>query len=134
MKKILTLIVMILALLLTACGNSGPSTKISFTMTDFAFTPNEFTVPAGEEITLHITHDGTVEHNFIIMKYGMDAGEMFDAEDEVNTYWKINVQPDETKTITFVAPEQPGMYQVICGMPGHLQSGMIGKLTVVDSP
>ena len=134
MKKILTFIVMILAILLTACGKSGPSTKISFTMTDFAFTPSEFTVPARKEITLHITHDGTVEHNFIVMQYGMDAGEMFDKEDEANTYWQIDVQPGETKTITFVAPEQPGMYQVICGMVGHLQSGMVGKLIVTEQP
>ena len=134
MKKILTFFVMILAILLTACGKSGPSTKMSFTMTDFAFTPNEFTVPAGEENTLHITHDGTVAHNFIVMQYGMDAGEMFDKEDEANTYWQIDVQPDETKTITFVAPEQPGMYQVICGMVGHLQSGMVGKLIVTEQP
>ena len=132
MKKILTISVMILALLLTACGNSGPSTKINFTMTDFAFTPNEFTVPAGQEITVHIIHDGTMEHNFIVMEYGTDAGEMFDEADKANVFWELDLQPEDSKTVVFTAPEQPGTYQIICGMVGHLQSGMVGKLTVID--
>ena len=133
MKKILTISVMILALLLTACGNSGPATKINFTMTDFAFTPNEFTVPAGQEITVHIIHDSTVEHNFIVMEYGTDAGEMFDEVDKANVFLEMVLQPEDSKTVVFTAPEQPGTYQIICGMVGHLQSGMVGKLTVIDS-
>jgi len=132
MKKIIALIVTILALLLTACGNSGPSTKINVSMTDFTFSPSEFTVPTGEEITLHITHDGTVEHSFIVMKYGTDAGEMFDEADKANIFWEMDLQPEDSNTLVFTAPEQPGTYQIICGMVGHLQSGMIGKLTVVN--
>lgn len=123
---------LILALALTACGKSGPSTKISFTMTDFAFNPNEFTVPAGQEITLNVTHNGTMEHNFIIMKYGMDSGDKFVEEDKVNVFWQVALQPGDSETVSFMAPEQPGTYQVICGMPGHLQSGMIGKLIVTE--
>jgi uncharacterized cupredoxin-like copper-binding protein len=131
-KKLLFLLMMILVLALSACGASGPSTMISFTMTDFAFNPNDFTVPAGEQITLNVTHNGTMEHDFIIMKYATDAGEKFDEEDKANVYWEIDLQPGDSETIVFTAPEQPGTYQVICGMPGHLQSGMIGKLIVAD--
>jgi len=130
MKKILTLSMMMLALLLTACGNSGAATKINFTMTDFAFSPGELTIPAGQKITLHITHDGTVEHNFIVMKYGTDAGEMFDEADKANVLWEMDLQPGDSKTVVFTAPEQPGTYQILCGMPGHMQSGMVGKLIV----
>jgi len=132
MNKRFLIALMILTLALSACGNSGPSTRLSFTMTDFAFDPNEFTIPAGEEITLRVTHHGTMEHNFIIMKYGMDAGEMFDETDHANVFWKVTLLPGESETISFTAPEQPGTYQVICGMPGHLQSGMIGKLVVTE--
>jgi uncharacterized cupredoxin-like copper-binding protein len=132
MKKILALGVTMIALLLTACGNSGPPTKINFTMTDFAFSPGEFTIAAGQEITLHIKHDGTVEHNFIVMKYGTDAGEMFDEADQDNVLWEMDLQPGDSKTVFFPAPEQPGTYQIICGMPGHLQSGMVGKLIVAE--
>jgi len=126
------LLITILAFALAACGASGPSTKLNFTMTDFAFSPNEYTVLAGEQITLNITHAGTMEHNFIVMDYGTDAGDMFDEADRPNVYWQMELQPGDSKTIVFTAPEQPGTYQVICGMPGHLQSGMVGKLIVID--
>jgi uncharacterized cupredoxin-like copper-binding protein len=136
-KKSLTIrslvfVIIVLALALAACGKSGPSTRINFTMTDFAFTPNEFSVPAGQEITLHVTHKGTVEHDFIVMKHGTDAGEMFDEEDKVNVFWEVDLQPGDSKTVRFTAPEQPGTYQVICGMMGHMQSGMVGKLIVTE--
>ena len=131
-KKTVILLMLLAIWVLSACGKSGPSTKLNFTMTDFAFNPNEFTIPAGEEITLNVTHRGTMEHNFIIMKYGTDAGEMFDEEDTVNVYWKVVLQPGDSETVVFTAPEQPGIYQIICGMPGHLQSGMLGKLIITE--
>jgi plastocyanin len=131
-KRLFSLLVIILALALAACGTSGSSTKINFTMTDFAFNPNEFTIPAGEEITLQATHNGTMEHNFIVMKYGTDAGDIFDEADKVNVFWEVDLQPGDSKTIIFTAPDQPGKYQIICGMTGHLQSGMVGKLIVTE--
>jgi uncharacterized cupredoxin-like copper-binding protein len=131
-KKFLLFLMLILVSAVSACGTSGPSTRLSFTMTDFAFDPNEFTVPAGEEITLHVTHHGTMEHSFIIMKYGTEAGELFDEADKVNVFWEIDLQPGDSETVVFTAPKQLGIYQIICGMPGHLQSGMIGKLIVTE--
>ena len=131
-KKTVILLMLLAIWVLSACGKSGPSTKLNFTMTDFAFNPNEFTIPAGEEITLNVTHRGTMEHNFIIMKYGTDAGEMFDEEDTVNVYWKVVLQPGDSETVVFTAPEKPGIYQIICGMTGHLQSGMLGKLIITE--
>ena len=129
-KKRLVLLVMILALALSACVKSGPSTTITFTMTDFAFNPNEFMVPAGQDITLKVTHNGTMEHSFIVMKYATDAGEVFDDSDKTNVYWEVDLQPGDSETVLFRAPATPGTYQIICGMPGHLQSGMIGSLIV----
>ena len=131
-KSFLVFLMAILVMVVSACGNSGPSTKLSFTVTDFAFNPEEFVVPVGEEITLHITDNGTMEHSLIIMKYATDAGDLFDEADQGNVFWEIDLQPGDSETAVFTAPEQPGAYQIICGMPGHLQSGMIGKLIVTE--
>jgi len=131
-KKLVLFLMMILVWTVSACGKSGPSTNLSFSMNDFSFDPNEFTVPAGKEITVHVTHHGSMEHNFIIMKLGLEAGEMFDDADKANVFWEIDLQPGDSETVVFTAPEQPGTYQIICGMPGHLQSGMLGKLVVTD--
>jgi len=132
MKKTIYLLLILLALALTACQSGGPSTKINVEMTDFAFTPNQFTVPAGEEITVNIAHHGIVVHEFIIMNPGTSAGEHFDEEDKLNVYAIVEVPPGHSQSFTFTAPSQPGEYQIVCGIVGHLESGMTATLTVVD--
>src|SRR5262245_44485424 len=64
MKKILHLWIVGMSLVLAACGSKlgKPSTKIDVTMTDFQFSPNSFTVPAGQEITFTSSNTGGVVH------------------------------------------------------------------------
>lgn len=134
MKKYLMLVVVILglSLALSACGGGGgASTDIKVNMTDFMFDPMEFTVPAGQQITITATNDGAVEHEFVIFNLGTDAGDKFGPEDEDNIFWEVEVQPGETVTETFVAPSEPGKYYVTCGIEGHLEAGMQAGLTVV---
>lgn len=133
MKKYLVLIVavFVLSLILSACGGGGPSTTINVTMTDFHFEPMEFTVPAGQTITVNAANNGAVEHELVIFNLGTDAGDKFGDEDEDNIYWEVEVFPGENSTTTFTAPSEPGEYYVTCGIEGHLEAGMVGKLTVV---
>lgn len=133
MKKHLPLILVLfgLSLVLSACGGGGPSTTLDVTMTDFKFEPTEFTVPAGQEITVNATNNGAVEHEFVIFKLGTDAGEKFGDEDEENIYWEVEVFPGQNASGTFTAPAEAGEYYVTCGIEGHLEAGMNGKLIVV---
>lgn len=132
MKLLSKILPVFVILAMSACGGGGPTTSIELVMTDFQFTPNTFTVPAGEEITLHATSSGAVVHNFVIMKAGTTAGESFDEEDEGNVYWQLtDVQPNGDVTIAFTAPSEPGEYEIACRTEGHILSGMIGKLIVV---
>ena len=134
MKKILSIWIITISLILVSCGGSGgPSTEIDVTMTDFQFSPNSFTVPAGKEITLSSTNSGAVIHNFIIMKLGTSVGTAFDDEDLANVYWKLEIPAGGSMETAFTAPEEPGEYEVVCSTPGHVQAGMVGKLTVVES-
>lgn len=128
MKKHLALL---LAVVLAACGGGGASTTINVTMTDFKFEPMEFTVPAGQEITVNATNNGAVKHEFVIFKLGTDAGEKFGNEDEENIYWEVEVQPGQSVTVTFTAPSEPGEYYVTCGIEGHLEAGMNARMMVV---
>lgn len=132
MKKVSLFIVLILsALAFTACRQGGPSNKIDVVMTDFHYTPDAFTIPAGQEITINATNNGAVVHQFAIMKYGTKITENFEDKDRQNVYWMIELQPGDQTSTTFTAPSQPGEYQIVCGTPGHFISGMVGKLTVV---
>ena len=83
MKDYLKLIVVLLGLvlILTSCGSSGPSTNLRVDMVDFMFDPNDYTIPAGQEITLELSNSGAVEHEFVIMKFGTEVGDDFGEED-----------------------------------------------------
>lgn len=132
MKKSLRIGVVLLSIILTACGGSNsPTTNLNVTLTDFMFSPTQFTVPAGQEITLDANNSGAVIHNFIIMNLGETAGTEYTKEDDANVYWKLELPAGASTTTTFTAPAEPGEYEVICSTPGHLQAGMVAKMTVV---
>jgi uncharacterized cupredoxin-like copper-binding protein len=131
MKKILLVVVLALGVsaALAGCGASGP--KISVTLTDFAYTPNAFTVPAGAQVTLQATNNGSVEHEFAIMKKDTSVAPPFGDKDEGNIFWELDeILPGTTKTATFTAPTEPGTYEVVCGLAGHIEKGMVATLTV----
>lgn len=133
MKKLSLVLVTVLFLsfALTACGaGDAPSTTIKVEFTDFAFNPDKFVVPAGQEITLDAKNAGAVVHEFVIMKLGTTVGEDFGDEDEENIYWEVEVEPGQSATTTFTAPEA-GEYQIVCGTKGHFVAGMVGSMTVV---
>jgi len=118
-----------LSLLLTACGSGG--TNLNVTVTDFAYNPATITVSAGETINLHVKNDGAVEHEFAIMKLGTSVTPPFGDKDEGNIYWELDeIQPGTTKSDTFTAPSEPGEYEIVCGLAGHIENGMVGKLAV----
>jgi uncharacterized cupredoxin-like copper-binding protein len=135
MKKRVLLFVASLALLaLSACGGDGagaPQTSYDVDMADFAFMPMTYTVPAGEVITMHFTNSGAVVHEFAIMNYGTEASSPFGAEDSENVYWEFELMPGEEATVTFTAPMQSGKYQVVCGIAGHMEAGMVATMFVV---
>lgn len=131
-KPIPSSLMLVLALMVSACGAAKPSTTIELTLTDFQFTPNTFTVPSGQEITFIARNNGAVVHNFVIMDLGTDAGDSYDDSDADNVYWEMEVSPAGEVNTSFTAPPEPGEYQIICSVEGHLMAGMVGKLVVVD--
>lgn len=130
MKKVFSFM-LLLSVLVSACQSTGPSTRLNVKLNDFTITPDQLAVPAGSDIQIRITNSGAIVHDFYIMKLGKDVGEKFEEEDILNAYWEAEVQPDETVSLSFVAPDEPGTYQIVCGVPGHLQAGMVGTMEVV---
>jgi len=119
--------------LLSACAGGGgqsPATNIDVQMTEFTFQPTHFTVPAGQEIMVEAANNGAIEHNFVILNLGTQATLPFDEDDQANVYWEVAVSPGSSTSTTFTAPSEPGDYQVVCKTAGHVEAGMIGKLTV----
>jgi uncharacterized cupredoxin-like copper-binding protein len=104
-------------------------------MTDFMFTPNSFTVPAGAEIKYTAENSGAVAHSFIIMKLGYSVRGHFTPADEANVYWQQEpIEAGKSVESSFTAPTDAGEYQIVCGTAGHFEAGMVAKLVVVKEP
>ena len=128
--RMVTIIAM--AWLIVACGgggSSGSTANLSVTATDFKFDPQAWTVTAGQSVTVQLKNDGSIQHQWALMKAGTTVTSPFDADDEANVLFKLQAAPDETQTGTFTAPAA-GTYTVVCGVPGHFEAGMLGTLTV----
>jgi uncharacterized cupredoxin-like copper-binding protein len=133
MKKIFTSIVLVLALsmILTACGSNSNKVTLNVTATDSGYDSKTYTVPAGAEVKLNMTDSGSTEHEFAILKKGEHVTPPFGEKDESKIFWELDgVAPGTTKSGTFTAPTEPGEYDVVCGLPGHIEQGMTATLIV----
>jgi uncharacterized cupredoxin-like copper-binding protein len=128
-KFVFLFILTIGVLMLSACGSSGPE-KISVTTTEFMFEPTSWTVSAGKQVELTLKNDGKLDHEWVIIKQGMEVTVPFDADDEDKVFWEMEAGPGETMTETFTAPSEAGTYTIVCGTPAHLEAGMTGTLIV----
>jgi len=128
--KIFLFTTLVLSVVLAACGGGGggASTTITSDMQDFKYDPPEYTVPAGEQITLELSNTGAVEHEWAIQSTPATAP--YDEADKANQLVSFILGPGESSTFTFTAPSEAGDYQIVCGIPGHLEAGMVGTLTV----
>jgi uncharacterized cupredoxin-like copper-binding protein len=124
-----------LVFLSVACGKDEASTGIDATMEDFTFSPTEWTVAAGERVTIELENNGSVLHEFVILRPGVEISseaELPATEAELLAdfvYWETGwIKPGQSKTETFTAPEA-GIYQVICAIATHFSAGMTGTLT-----
>nr|BAL53196.1 blue (type1) copper domain-containing protein [uncultured Chloroflexota bacterium] len=136
MKRFLfPFVLLVWALVLAGCAGKAmnqPVTSLSVELSDFKFTPDKYAIAAGQQIMLTLNNKGTVAHEFVIIKKGEQVTLPFDADDEDKVYWEHEVEPGNTETVTFTAPLEPGEYEVICGIPGHLEAGMKATLTVAS--
>lgn len=131
MKKLVvgSILVLALSLILTACGSS--KNTLNVTATDTGYDSKTYTVPAGAQVTLKMTNNGSTQHEFAILKKGEHVTPPFGEKDESKIFWELDgVEPGTTKSGTFTAPTEPGEYDVVCGIPGHIEQGMTATLVV----
>jgi len=100
---------------------TGPVT-IDVSMRDNFFEPAEFTVKAGQEVTFNATNDGAAIHNMHVA----GADNEYGTDDDVQSDPQL-VDPGDTATLTWTAPDEPGVYDFQCDV--HLPD-MAGTITV----
>ncbi|MGE5224415.1 MAG: plastocyanin/azurin family copper-binding protein [Omnitrophica WOR_2 bacterium] len=135
-KHVLAIIALALVglLVLSACGggggSSGGATNVTVTLTEFKFDPATVSVPAGAKVNLTLINNGSAQHSWVVMKQGTKVNGTFTDADKANIYFSQVVDAGKTVTATFTAPSTAGDYQIVCDLPGHLEAGMQGTLTV----
>lgn len=122
------LLVLFVGTLLTACGPKSATLDVD--MKEYTFSPSTLEVSAGATVTLNLSNSGTLEHEMVIMLLGKDVTVPFDDDDEPNIFWEAELEAGQSSTIEFTAPSEPGVYNVVCGIPAHLEQGMRATLTV----
>jgi plastocyanin len=128
MRKIFVITMLLLALTLTACGSN--KVTLNITATDQGYDSHTYTVPAGAEVTVNMTNNGAVAHTFNILKLGEHVTPPYQNSDEDKILWELVAKTGETVSGVFTAPTQPGEYDIICRVPGHIQLGMTATLIV----
>jgi uncharacterized cupredoxin-like copper-binding protein len=131
MKKIFTgtTLVFALSLILTACGSN--KVTLNVTTTDQGYDSPTYTVPAGVEVTVTMMNNGILQHEFAILKLGEHVTPPFGEKDEDKILWELGaVDAGTSKSGTFTTPTEPGQYDIICRIPGHVELGMVATLIV----
>jgi P-type Cu+ transporter len=92
----------------------GGATQVSVVARDVRFDPMDVTVEAARTVVLSFGNDDQVFHDWEVEGLAnVDAG----------------ARPGQTQRIRFRI-DDPGTYPIVCSVPGHAESGMVGTLIV----
>ena len=111
------------AALLAACGSATESTptvvepssdgQVSVTLRNFAFEPQNLLLQVGSQVEFHL-QSTDVLHTFTVSDLDID--------------WVVpREQEPQVQVVTF---DRPGTFRLICAIPGHAGSGMVGTVEV----
>jgi len=95
--------------------SAAPSigTAIDLSAVDISFSPKDLTIPANTDVSVTVTNNGVLQHNFVLDEAGVDSGLL---------------NGGESATVIINLPA--GTYQFYCSVPGHKEAGMVGTLIV----
>ncbi len=93
--------------------------------------PPVWRVLAGAEVTVNLDNQGGLEHNWAVVKKGVELPIPFMPDQNKDLlYWEAGVlQAGQKDSETFTAPSELGEYIVICTVAGHYPA-MQGRLIV----
>ena len=109
---------------------------VTIELSEFAFTPNEITLAAGEPYILELVNVGDVKHEFtagdFFLTVATRKAETAESEVKVPFFTEIEVFAGKSAEL-FLIPLIPGTYELICEIEGHLEEGMFGTITVTGA-
>jgi len=149
MKKRIVVLLMVMAVVLAACGQSGKTdgganlsmAEYTIVATDIVYDIPQLEVKAGQSVHITFRNEGSLVHDLTIATLPLD-GEVFNTEtggeqdghghDEVGDELAVHVAAaiNGGSNVLQFTPAEPGTYEYYCTVEGHKEAGMVGKLVV----
>ncbi len=86
---------------------------VEIVATDFSFSPIEIPVKAGEVVNLNLANKGNTVHDITVPSLRV----------------RLVALPGQT-VAGAIRADRPGTYEFFCSIPGHRESGMVGRIVV----
>lgn len=126
----------VVTLALFACSSTPAPLEVTIQATEFSYGPNRIEVQVGQQVTVRMRNQGTLEHDFVIqqipLQSGAESGEM-PGHDMGSMLVEAAIHggamPGMEAVVSFT-PTMAGTYEFFCAVPGHKEAGMIGMLSV----
>ena len=117
-------------------GANATSNNITGTLLEWAVKIDATTAVAGD-VTFTMTNDGTIGHEFLVVKTDIAVGEIpldgdhfaepTDGIEVINEIGEFAKGTTESLTVNLA----PGTYQLVCNLPDHYDAGMSISFNVV---
>ena len=140
MERSRVMILVVLAIALTACGGPQSTVKeVSLDAQDITFSADTLEVTAGQPVKLTLNNTGALEHDFSIIEIPLaksaEQSDPMGGHDmsglAVEPELHVAASPGDSATIEFT-PTKAGTYEFFCTTAGHKEAGMIGTLVVKE--
>jgi len=111
--------VLLLAVILSGCRGEalGPPRAVALEVTEFTITPSAISAQVGERISFRVSNTGVLEHDVSIQD---PSGEKIAL---------LSLMTNQHGTLQ-IEPSTPGVWMIVCTLPGHEMAGMTATLQV----
>jgi len=107
--------------------------ELTIELSDYAFTPKDITLEAGQPYVLTVVNTATIEHEFVAEDFFRSVAtrkaETTESEVKVPFFTEIEVFAGKAAEL-YLIPLIPGEYELLCEIEGHREAGMVGTITV----
>jgi len=119
----------------SGAGGGGGGTTVNVTETEFKIEADATSAPAGQ-VTFNIKNNGTIAHEFVVIKTDDAASALpvASGESEVDEDQLTGIDEKEDiapgTSVTLTVNLEAGHYALICNVEGHYAGGMFLDFTV----
>ncbi|HMV41522.1 MAG TPA: cupredoxin domain-containing protein [Leptospiraceae bacterium] len=137
--KNLTILFILTTGLFASCAKEQKESNVDYSIItkEMSFSPNELHLKKGQTYRIRLHNEGSVLHDWNVedikanVHHSSDSGSIHHHGHNKKMPLHLAVLPARSNEIEFKA-EEAGVFTFFCSVPGHKESGMVGKILVHD--